>query len=234
MLRLFDAVAADERFRALEVGCSIGRGNADELSDVDVGLWIDDAAWDSALGDLDALLRTFGNVVDVAGFEAPWGRWFFAQYADGGQLDVAAQRVSGSKGHTADSVVLFDPDGVLRDQHVPDTRRREDEWAFLAWFALGNVPKYLARGSLWEALAALEEARSEFLRLYAAKTGARNPQFGVTSIFDTPGATVPAGLADTYARAEASEVRRAAQALASVLETVHDPPPLAAWVRSRL
>ena len=234
MLQLFDAVEADERFRALEVGCSLGRGNADELSDVDVGLWIDDAAWESALGALEPLLRTFGSVVDVAGFDAPWGRWFFAQYADGGQLDVAAQRVSAAKGHTVDSVVLFDPDGILRDAQVREVRHREDEWAFLTWFALGNVPKYLARGSLWEALAALEEARSEFLRLYAAKIGAPNPQFGVTSIFDTPGGDVPRELSDTYARADVNDIRRAAHALAALLETAHPAPPLAVWVRAKL
>lgn len=234
LLQLFDAVERDDRFRALEVGCSLGRGNADELSDVDVGLWIEDEAWDSALADVEPLLRRFGTVVDVAGFDAPWGRWFFAQYADGCQLDVAAQRVSTAQRQPADAVVLFDPDGILRDRHAPEPRDREEEWAFLTWFALGNVPKYLARGSLWEALAALEEARSEFLRLYGAKIGARDPQFGVTSIFDTAGADLPAGFGETYARAEPGDVRRASQALATLVAQVHPPPPLAAWVRAKL
>jgi hypothetical protein len=49
LLSLLDAVEGDARFRALEVGCSLGRGNADQFSDVDVGLWIDDAWWDAAL-----------------------------------------------------------------------------------------------------------------------------------------------------------------------------------------
>jgi hypothetical protein len=50
---LLVAVEADVRFRALEVGCSLGRGNADELSDADVGLWIDDESWEGALNDLE-------------------------------------------------------------------------------------------------------------------------------------------------------------------------------------
>lgn len=150
------------------------------------------------------------------------------------QLDVAAQRVSTAKGRPTDSVVLLDRDGILRDRFVPEPIERRDEWAFLAWFALGNVPKYLARGSLWKALAALEQARSEYLRLYAAMVGAANPGFGVTSICDTPGVDVPPQLADTYPRANARDIRRAARALAELMSAVPERPPLARWVEDRL
>jgi hypothetical protein len=44
---LADAVDRDPRFRALALGCSIAR-NADELSDIDVGLWTTDEAWPEA------------------------------------------------------------------------------------------------------------------------------------------------------------------------------------------
>lgn len=230
---LLEAVEADERFRALEVGCSFGRGNADELSDLDVGLWIADPAWDAALGDLEPLLRGLAQPLDAIGLDRPWGRWFFVQYVDGRQLDVAAQRASQAKGRLPESVVLLDRDGILRASYTPEPVDRRDEWAFLAWFALANVAKYLARGSLWEALAALEQARSEFLRLHAASIGAANPQFGVTSIFDTPGADVPPQLADTYPGAESNDVRRAARALAELLSSMQ-PPPIADWVRSQL
>jgi hypothetical protein len=71
------------------------------------------------------------------------------------------------------------------------------------------------------------------LRLHAACLGAPYPEFGVTSILDVHGADVPSGLAGTYARADADDVRRAALALARLLED-YDPPPLAAWARERL
>jgi hypothetical protein len=234
LLSLLGAVEADTRFRALEVGCSLARGNADELSDVDVGLWIDDEWWDAALNDLEPLLRQLACTVDAVGFDAPWGRWFFAQYADGGQLDVAAQRASSAQRRPPDSIVLFDRDGILEARAAGKPVDRRAEWAFLAWFELGNVPKYIARGSMWEALGALEQARSEFLRLYAANIGAANPEFGVTSIFDAPGGDVPPRLAETYPCPDVDEVREAARVLAGLLTDAWKPPPLAHWVEPEL
>jgi hypothetical protein len=230
LLSLFDAVEADTRFRALEVGCSLGRGNADELSDVDVGLWIDDERWDDALDDLEPLLRRLAATVDAVGFDAPWGRWFFAQYADGRQLDVAAQRASTAQGRPPDAIVLFDRDGILEARAAKKVVDRRAEWAFLAWFELGNIPKYIARGSRWEALSALEQARSEFLRLHAANIGAANPEFGVTSIFDTPDGDVPPRLAQTYPRPDVDGIHEAARVLAELLTDAWERPPLAEWV----
>ena len=234
LLSLLDAVEADVRFRALEVGCSLARGNADELSDVDVGLWIGDEWWDGALNDLEPLLRRLASTVDAVGFDAPWGRWFFAQYADGRQLDVAAQRASTAQRRPPDAVVLFDRDGILEARGARKPVDRRAEWAFLAWFELGNVPKYIARGSVWEALGALEQARSEFLRLYAANIGAANPEFGVTSIFDAPEGDVPPRLAQTYSSPDGDGIREAARVLASLLTDAWAPPPLAEWVEHKL
>lgn len=236
LLSLLDAVEADTRFRALEVGCSLARGNADELSDVDVGLWVDDESWDAALDDLDALLRRLAKTVDAVGFDAPWGRWFFAQYADGRQLDVAAQRASTAQGRRRppDSRVLFDRDGILEGRAAGQPADRRAEWAFLAWFELGNVPKYIARGSLWEALGAVEQARSEFLRLHAANIGAADPEFGITSIFDTPGGDVPPGLTQVFPSPDEDEIREAARALAGLLTDAWERPPIAEWVEPKL
>jgi hypothetical protein len=234
LLSLLDAVESDTRFRALEVGCSLGRGNADEFSDVDVGLWIDDQWWDAALNDIEPLLRQLASTVDAVGFDAPWGRWFFAQYADGSQLDVAARRASTAQRRPPDSIVLFDRDGILEARAARKPVDRRAEWAFLAWFELGNVPKYVARASVWEALGALEQARSEFLRLYAANIGAANPEFGVTSIFDLPGGDVPPGLAETYPSPDVDEIREAARVLAGLLTDAWERPPLAEWVEPEL
>lgn len=234
LLSLLDAVEADKRFRALEVGCSLARGNADELSDVDVGLWIGDQWWNAAVTDLALLLRQLASTVDAVGFDAPWGRWLFTQYADGRQLDVAAQRASTAKRRPPDSIVLFDRDGILEARAVSKSVDRRAEWAFLAWFELGNVPKYISRGSTWEALGALEQARSEFLRLYAATIGAANPEFGVTSIFDVPGGDLPPRLAETYPGPDVDEICEAARILAGLLSDTWERPPLAEWVEARL
>jgi hypothetical protein len=234
LLSLLDAVEADPRFRALEVGCSLARGNADELSDVDVGLWIADASWEAALEDLEPLLGMLAGTVATVGFDAPWGRWLFAQYADGRQLDVAAQRASTAERRPPDTVVLLDRDGILEARAAREPVDRRAEWAFLAWFELGTIPKYIARGSTWEALGALEHARAEFLRLHAANIGAANAEFGLTSIFDTPGGDVPARLAETCAGPDVDEIRAAARVLAGLLTEAWERPTLARWVEPEL
>jgi hypothetical protein len=217
---LLDALARDERVRALELGCSFGRGNADELSDLDTGIWIADDKWDEGVAALEPLLHGLGAVADAIAIDYDWGRWFFLEYEDGTQLDVAARRTSTSKGLPPDSVALLDRDGLLAKSYVPGSYRADDrdlrEWSFMARFELAKLDKYLRRGSLWEARASLEEARGYLLRLHAAAHGVPYPTFGVTSILDTD-VPLPEGLERTVAGADADELRAAADALAELL-----------------
>lgn len=236
LLRLLAAVESDERFRALELQCSLARGAADELSDVDAGLWADDGAWDEALAAVPALIRDLGASVDVfeqTDHETPY---FFAQYVDGSQLDLLVQRASRAKGRVPQAVLLLDRDGLLAQPWEPRSLQagvaERREWAFFAWLALANLAKYLHRGSLWEARAQLEEARTQLLRLHAAHLGIAYPGFGLASILDAE-APLPAKLDATLAALNETELRRAASALADILEE-HEPPPLAAFVRARL
>jgi hypothetical protein len=46
---LLEAVEADPDWRWLELGCSIAQERGDALSDLDLGLGVDDAAWPEAL-----------------------------------------------------------------------------------------------------------------------------------------------------------------------------------------
>lgn len=235
--RLLDAVEADERFRAFELQCSVARGAGDELSDLDAGLWADDDSWNDAVAAVPGLIRGAGEAVDVLeqpGAERPY---FFAQYADGTQLDLVVLRASLAKGRVPNAVVLLDRDGLLREPYEPPSLRARDddlrEWSFLGWLALSNLAKYLDRGSLWEARSQLEEARGHLLKLHAAREGVAYPAFGLTSILDEPGAELPAGLEETVALHDADALRRAARALASLLDR-YGSPPLAAIVRTRL
>jgi hypothetical protein len=235
--RLLDAVEADERFRAFELQCSVARGAGDELSDLDAGLWAADDAWDDAVAAVPALIRDAGATVDMLeqpGAERPY---FFAQYADGMQLDLVVLRASLAKGRVPDAVVLLDRDGLLREPYEPRSlAATEDdlrEWSFLGWLALSNLAKYLDRGSLWEARSQLEEARGHLLKLHAAREGIAYPAFGLTSILDEPGAPLPEGLEATVGALDPDALRRAARALANLLER-YGAPPLAAAVRTRL
>ncbi|NUT54900.1 MAG: hypothetical protein HOQ03_02800, partial [Thermoleophilia bacterium] len=203
LARLLAAAEQDPRFRALELQCSVARGAGDQLSDLDAGLWAADDAWDGAVAAVPPLLRSLGEVVDV--LEQPWLErpYFFAQFADGTQLDLVVLRASGAKGRVPNAVVLLDRDGLLREPYEPPSHRPRDEdlreWSFLAWLALSNLAKYLDRGSLWEAWAQLEEARGHLLRLHAARLGVAYPGFGLTSVLDEPDADVPPGLEETVA-----------------------------------
>ncbi len=236
-MRLLEEVEQDERFRALEVQCSLARGAADELSDIDGGLFVADDAWDSAVRELPNRLKRLGDVVDMLvrdGVETPY---FFTQYEDGTQLDLLAQKASKARGRVPNSVVLMDRDHLLEAPWQPRSLRARAvelrEWSFFAWLALSNLSKYLRRGSLWEAWMQLEEARGHLLRLHAAKTSVHYPGFGLTSLLDAPGRPLPDGLESTVARLDRNDLARAAAALADLLDA-YPLPALAPFVRARL
>lgn len=83
---------------SLLVGCSLGRGAADELSDIDAALGVDaprGEAGAALVGAVEALvvaaLPELGTLVDVLRHRTgpPGQRAIFAQFADGTQLDLA-------------------------------------------------------------------------------------------------------------------------------------------------
>jgi hypothetical protein len=235
--RLLDRVEPDKRFRAMELQCSLARGAADELSDIDAGLYAADDAWEAAVEAVPELVRAVGATVDVLEQAAQEAPYFFVQYEDGTQLDLVVMRASRPKGRVPGAVVLLDRDGLFAEPWEPATLRATEgdvrEWTFQAWLALANFAKYLQRESLWEARSQLEEARANLLRLHAVRVSARYPAFGLTSLLDESEPDLPAGLETTVATLDAADLRRAATALAGLLEA-YDPPPLAGFVRARL
>src|SRR5947199_380510 len=75
----------------------------------------------------------------------------------------------------------------------PVTSEEIREWAFGGWCALADLGKYLRRGSTWEALARLNEARSQLWQLWAVTLGVPDPQYGLTSVLDFAPGELPAG-----------------------------------------
>ncbi|MDQ3690299.1 MAG: hypothetical protein M3406_09760 [Chloroflexota bacterium] len=213
-------------FRFIELCCSIARGTGDELSDLDLGLGVADDAWPDALSTVAPLLTDIGELVDLLEHRiAAWGdlphRRFFVQYRGGVQVDLVAMPVSQRTGMPPGNIALYDPDRTLEttmtsslERATPETVR---EWAFLGWIALDNLDKYVRRGSSWEALEQLHEARTHLWRLWAVTCGAPYPAFGLTSALDQLRVATPIGLEDTVATLELHDLRRAASALASLL-----------------
>lgn len=94
---------------------------------------------------------------------------------------------------------------------------QQREWAFLVWWALGDVVKHTRRGSLWRALSCLDEARALAWKLHAASLAVEYPDFGAVSV-ENAGLPAPARMQESLpARAEAGIILGAARALADVL-----------------
>jgi len=100
MAGLVDLCEAWPLATSLLVGCSLGRGAADALSDIDAALGVDAPRGEAgaervgtAEGMLVAALPELGALVDVlrhrTGPADQWVRRIFAQFADGTQLDLA-------------------------------------------------------------------------------------------------------------------------------------------------
>jgi hypothetical protein len=240
-------------FRWLELGGSLARGSGDELSDIDAGLGIADGSWAGGLAAAEAAVRAVSPVTDAfrQRFPGQDGRpaWHLVTlYESGLQLSLVVMRASSRAGLPPHSVALYDPGGQLARPWTPDNAAADAatarEWACLGWVALGDVAKYLDRGSPWEARARLEEARGFLWQLWAVSVAAVYPAFGLTAVLDTPGATPPPGIDATAAGVDPADIRRAAIALASLLVLVtkraqfvipfEGPGGLQAWARARL
>jgi hypothetical protein len=100
MASLADRCEAWPLAMSLQVGCSLGRGAADALSDIDAALGVDAPSGEAGAGRIGtaealvvAALPEMGALIDVlrhrTGSDSQHVRRIFAQFADGTQLDLA-------------------------------------------------------------------------------------------------------------------------------------------------
>jgi hypothetical protein len=227
--RLLAALGSEPALTGLTVGCSLARGAGDEWSDIDAGLAVDADAWPGVVGRALDVVRAVGEVVDL--LDQPWSfgehgtaRHVFTQYADGTQLSLVVAPGAWWAGHAPGDVVLRDTDGTLAAERRPPslTASADDvrEWAFWGWIALADLVKYVARGSAWEALGRLTEARQQVWRLWAVARGVPYPAFGMTAVLDEPAAGLPPGIDDTVAGLGLRDLLAAARRLADLLDDV--------------
>jgi hypothetical protein len=250
---LITAAEAEPAFRWLELGGSLARAAGDELSDIDAGLGIADGQWTEGLAAAEAATYAAGAVADAfrqryPGQDGQQCWHLFTLYESGLQLSLVVMPASWRAGLPPQSVALYDRDGQLGRSWTPDNAEADAatlrEWACLGWLALGDLVKYLDRGSAWEARARLEEARGYLWQLWAVSISAVYPAFGLTAVLDVPAAALPPGLDATAAGLDLADVRRAAIVLADLLELVTEraqsvqrfesPAGLKAWARARL
>jgi RimJ/RimL family protein N-acetyltransferase len=237
MAGLVDFCESNPVVTSLSVGCSLGRGAGDALSDIDAALGIEaergQAGAEQVLAmeaEVTALLPTLGPLVDVlhhrTGRADQFARRIFAQFADGTQLDLAVvAEAEVRRGDAApDFVSLYWRASQAEANDAPSasavTGEQISEWAFFGWCALIDADKYLRRGSLWEAHNRLHEARHKIWALWAAATGAIYPWHGLSQVLDHDPENLPPGIESTVARLDRADLRRAAQASATVLTQV--------------
>ena len=246
MTALLDFCAATPLVTSLSVGCSLGRGAADALSDIDAALGVAAERGERGAGPVQAVedavaaaLPQAGPLVDVLRHRTGPGdryiRVLFAQFADGTQLDLAViAEAEVRRGAAApDFVSLYrvaapDPalaadSGDAAGEHPAADAVTGDqlrEWAFQGWCALLDADKYLQRGSLWEAHNRLHQARQHIWALWAAAAGALYPWHGLSQVLDHDPGRLPPGIEATVAVLDAADLRRAARASAAVLTEV--------------
>jgi hypothetical protein len=231
--RLLSACEANERIRWLVVACSVGRGAGDRLSDLDMGMGVADEAFDTALAEVRAIVDGLGDLVDSYHHQIP-GRALrheriFAQYADRCQVDLVVIEASKTIGAVRDEVVLYDPDqrGTTAFEQQDLTPEQVREWAFAGWCAIADLGKYLRRGSAWEALQRLNEAREWAWRLWAVALDVPNPQYGLTSVLDFAPGLLPAGMEQTVSGLDPAGLLASARRLAAQLAAAGDELPSA-------
>jgi hypothetical protein len=190
---------SNESVRWLVIACSVGRGAADRLSDLDMGMGVADEQFDAAIADVRRVVDGLGELVESYHHQLPGltmtHERIFAQYADRCQVDLVVIPASQSIGPIRDEVALYDLDKRMTGafEQAAVTPEQVREWAFGGWCALADMGKYLRRGSRWEALQRLTEAQGQIWRLWAAVHQVPNPQFGLTSLLDfAPGQIAPA------------------------------------------
>ena len=221
--KLLTACEADDRFRFLCVACSVGRGAADHLSDLDMGIGIADEDFDAGLAAVRLAVDQLGDLVDSLHHQLPGltmrHERIFAQYADRCQVDLVVTPAGEDYGAVKDEVVLYDPDGrrtaAFTGREVTPEQARE--WAFAGWCALADLGKYLRRGSVWEAMSRLNEARDQLWKLRATSCGVPNPQYGLTSMLDFAPDQVPDEFRATVADLDPGRLLDAARQLAGEL-----------------
>ena len=221
---------SQQNIRWLVIACSLGRGAADRLSDLDMGLGVADEQFDAAILDVRRAVDGLGDLVDSYHHQLPGltmsHERIFAQYADRGQVDLVVLPASAAEsvGPVRDEVVLYDPDQRMTRvfEQAAVTPEQVREWAFGGWCALVDLGKYLRRGSRWEALQRLTEAQSQLWRLWAAACEVPNPQFGLTSLLDFAPGQLPRTMEATVSDLDPGRLLAAARQAARQLTAVSE------------
>ncbi len=216
----------------LVLGCSLARGSADHLSDLDLAMGVEGEDLETAAEQVRRAVVSLAEPVDSLLHRLPGVTTahlrLFVQFADRTQIDLVLAPARASS-FAAGTVVLYDPEDrvnvTARQSEVDSATVRE--WAFLACCALVDVGKYLRRGSAWEAFSRLNASRDQTWKLVAYTLAIRDPEYGVTSILDFAAARMPEAMRATVADLDLTSITTAARQVAALLAETGDRLPTA-------
>jgi predicted nucleotidyltransferase len=169
--RFVEACSADERIVAAFLGGSVARGEADELSDLDLCVITTDDAVDDVGADRAGLVRRLGEPLFLEDFGIP--RIVFFILADGTEGEIhffgerELDRIDAGRFRT-----LVDERGILPATEFPrpqpdPAERLEELRRVLTWFwhDLSHFTAAIGRGQLWWAAGQLEILRASCVTL---------------------------------------------------------------------
>ncbi|HVD00790.1 MAG TPA: hypothetical protein VNG93_06545 [Candidatus Dormibacteraeota bacterium] len=249
---LIAAARADGRIRALQVQGSVGRGEADRHSDLDLGVLLEAEGWEAAAVLIQGMIAGLGPIVDshielLPSPHDPRMLRAWAQLDSGIQVDLLALPADGRLGSGPDGRTLHDPDRlVMRTDHPERLTApvQVERWSFLSWHALADAAKAYERGRLVLAAELLNPSRQALVSCWGAAHGVDYAGYA-NVVAGGLGVSSPwlEGLELTYAHPEAAELRAALLQLAELQARTDEliaermgvrPRPLGGWVRERL
>jgi hypothetical protein len=182
--KMIDTARADDRIRVVIVGCSIGRGAADALSDIDALIGVRPEHWEAACTDSRSWVESWDAPIDLWQIVLPEGapddkkyQHTYSQYASGVELDLVVSRVRGDWRRRADWVVLYDQDGVVPTDVTPYSHSVNEvrQWGYAALTRLNALAIRRARRVLGGAPLSRERARRHLAHLRARRWRAGRP-----------------------------------------------------------
>jgi predicted nucleotidyltransferase len=175
--RFVEACSADHRIVAALLFGSHARGEADEYSDLDLGVITSDDALENVMAERRAFVRQLGEPVFMENFGHD--RIAFSILADGTECEVVFGREGALEElDVGPFVTLVDKRGILEGAEFPLPRpdpdeRREQLRQVLNWFwhDLSHFMAALGRGELWWACGQLEAQRRYCVNLLRIEHG---------------------------------------------------------------
>jgi predicted nucleotidyltransferase len=219
--RFVEAATQDGRVVAAFLGGSLVTDRADEWSDLDIYLIVEDEAYDDFFAGRHDFVRKLGDPVLLEDFNAFGFDMVLFTFEDGAEGELALARESRFEHiHGGPHEVLVDKKGVLEGKMFAlyrpaeeDQRREVRDLIYSFWESASYFIKAMNRGQLWTAYGSLDEMRMKCLKLARLQRDFNTEQTAYSKVQDVLPEEELAELAPTCCTLEAEAMREAASVL---------------------